>query len=45
MNRTMRTQPTLAMGFAAQGRGLSRNVHIMIVEPLTPSQAGAAATK
>jgi hypothetical protein len=45
MNRTLRTQPTLAMGFAAQGHGLSRHVCMMIVGPLTPSQAGAAATK
>jgi hypothetical protein len=45
MNRTQRAQPTLVMGFAAQGNGLSRYVCMTIVEPLTPSQAGAAATK
>ena len=45
MNRTLRAQPTLAMGFAAQGNGLSRNECMTIVETLTPSQAGAATTK
>jgi hypothetical protein len=45
MNRTLRAQPTLAMGFAAQGNGLFCNVCMTIVESLTPSQAGAATTK
>jgi hypothetical protein len=45
MNRTPRTQPTLAMGFAAQGHGLSRGMCMMFIESLTPSQVGAAATK
>ena len=49
MNRAPRTQPTLAMGFAAQGigssRGSSRVMRITRFALLASAQAGVAATK
>ncbi len=44
MNRTPRTQPTVAMGFAAQGIGSSCAAD-MTKFVLAPVQAGVAATK
>ena len=45
MNRTPRTQPTLALGFAAQGIGSSRDTCITRFALLASAQAGVAATK
>jgi hypothetical protein len=45
MNRTPRIQPTLAMGFTAQGIGSSRAVCMTWFELLASAQAGVAATK
>jgi hypothetical protein len=44
MNRTPRTQPTLAVGISAQGIGSSRGA-FMTFELLASAQAGVAATK
>jgi hypothetical protein len=45
MNRTPRTQPTLAMGFAAQGIGSSRDASMTSFELLAPAKTGVAATQ
>jgi hypothetical protein len=45
MNNTPRMQPTLAMGFAAQGIGSPCDVCITRLESLASAQAGVAATK
>lgn len=45
MNNTPRMQPTLAMGFAAQGIGSPRDMCITRLESLASAQAGVAATK
>ena len=45
MNRMPHTQPTLAMGFAAQGIGSSRDMCIVVFELLASAQAGVAATQ
>jgi len=45
MNNTPRMQPTLAVGFAAQGIGSPRDMCITWFESLASAQAGVAATK
>jgi hypothetical protein len=45
MTRTPRTQPTLAMGFAAQGIGSSCDASMTIFELLAPAKNGVAATQ
>ena len=45
MNCTPRMQPTLAMGFAAQGIGSPRDVWMTQFELLASAKAGVAATK
>jgi hypothetical protein len=45
MNRTPHMQPTLAMGFAAQGIGSPCDARITAFELLASARAGVAATQ